>query len=318
MKNPKYVYLFEEADGSDKILLGGKGAGVAEMTRMGLPVPPGFIGTTEACLQYYENKKKLPKGLMEEVKTSLKKVEEKTGKIFGNIHNPLFFSVRSGAALSMPGMMDTILNLGLNNETIEGLIQITSDGRFAYDAYRRFIQLFGKIALNVDEQEFDQILNRTKEKAGAVDDTDLDADHLKDVCKQYLTLIKKKTGSSFPKDPMVQLELAIEAVFRSWMGKRAVDYRKEFKITPEMANGTAVNICTMVFGNMGFDSATGVAFTRDPGTGENILYGEYLVNAQGEDVVAGIRTPKPVSQLMEEMPELYTQLEDLRNKLETH
>src|SRR5512139_3325592 len=318
MKNPKYVYLFEEADGSDKKLLGGKGAGLAEMTRMGLPVPPGFIVTTEACIQYYENKKKLPKGLMEEVKTNLKKVEEKTGKIFGNIHNPLFFSVRSGAALSMPGMMDTILNLGLNNETIEGLIQITSDGRFAYDAYRRFIQLFGKIALNVDEQEFDQILNRTKEKAGAVDDTDLDADRLKDVCKQYLALIKKKTGFSFPKDPMVQLELAIDAVFKSWMGKRAVDYRKEFKITPEMANGTAVNICTMVFGNMGFDSATGVAFTRDPGTGENVLYGEYLVNAQGEDVVAGIRTPKPIQEMKKEMPKTYRELERVRKTLEEH
>src|SRR5512139_208423 len=318
MKNPKYVYLFEEADGSDKKLLGGKGAGLAEMTRMGLPVPPGFIVTTEACIQYYENKKKLPKGLMEEVKTNLKKVEEKTGKIFGNIHNPLFFSVRSGAALSMPGMMDTILNLGLNNETIEGLIQITSDGRFAYDAYRRFIQLFGKIALGVDEEEFDQILNRTKEKAGAVDDTDLDADRLKDVCKQSLALIKKKTGVSFPKDPMVQLELAIDAVFKSWMGKRAVDYRKEFKITPEMANGTAVNICTMVFGNMGFDSATGVAFTRDPGTGDNAFYGEYLVNAQGEDVVAGIRTPKPIQEMKKEMPKIYREMERTRKILEEH
>ncbi|MBP1700482.1 MAG: pyruvate, phosphate dikinase [Deltaproteobacteria bacterium] len=290
MKNTKYVYLFEEADGSNKKLLGGKGAGLAEMTRMGLPVPPGFIVTTEACLRYYENKKKLPQGLMEEVKTNLKKVEEKTGKIFGNIHNPLFFSVRSGAALSMPGMMDTILNLGLNNETIEGLIQITSDGRFAYDAYRRFIQLFGKIALGVDEEEFDQILNRTKEKAGAVDDTDLDADRLKDVCKQYLAIIKKKTGVSFPKDPMVQL----------------------------MANGTAVNICTMVFGNMGFDSATGVAFTRDPGTGENVFYGEYLVNAQGEDVVAGIRTPKPIQEMKKEMPKIYRELERVRKILEEH
>src|SRR4030043_1484485 len=235
MKNPKYVYLFEEADGSNKKLLGGKGAGLAEMTRMGLPAPPGFIVTTEACIQYYGNKKKLPKGLMEEVKTNLKHVEEKTGKVFGNPHNPLFFSVRSGAALSMPGMMDTILNLGLNNETIEGLIQITSDGRFAFDAYRRFIQLFGKIALGVDEQEFDQILNRTKEKANAVYDTDLDADHLKDICEQYLTLIRKETGSPFPEDPLAQLKLAIEAVFRSWMGKRAIDYRREFNVTPEMA-----------------------------------------------------------------------------------
>lgn len=314
----KYVYLFEEADGSNKKLFGGKGAGLAEMTRMGLPVPPGFIVTTEACLQYYGDKKRLPKGLMEEVQINLKKVEEKTGKVFGDTQNPLFFSVRSGAALSMPGMMDTILNLGLNDATIEGLIRITADGRFAYDAYRRFIHLFGKIALGVDEKEFDLLLNRTKEKAKATYDTDLDADHLKDICKQYLALVKKATGTSFPEDPMVQLRLAIEAVFRSWMGKRAVDYRKEFNITPEMANGTAVNICTMVFGNMGFDSATGVAFTRDPGTGENILYGEYLVNAQGEDVVAGIRTPKPILEMKKEMPKIYRELERVRKILEEH
>ncbi len=314
----KYVYLFEEADGKNKKLFGGKGAGLAEMTRMGLPVPPGFIVTTEACIRYYEGKKKLPKGLMEEVQLNLKKIEEKTGKAFGSPQNPLFFSVRSGAALSMPGMMDTILNLGLNDTTIEGLIQITSDGRFAYDAYRRFIQLFGKIALGVDEKEFDHILNKTKEKAKAIYDTDLNADHLKDICKQYLALIRKETGAPFPEDPMVQMRLAIEAVFRSWMGKRAIDYRKEFNITPEMANGTAVNICTMVFGNMGFDSATGVAFTRDPGTGENVLYGEYLVNAQGEDVVAGIRTPKPIYEMKKEMPKTYRELERVRKILEEH
>jgi pyruvate,orthophosphate dikinase len=318
MKNSKYVYLFEEADGTNKKLFGGKGAGLAEMTRMGLPVPPGFIVTTEACLLYFENKRRLPNGLMEEVQLSLKHVEEKTGKVFGNPQNPLFFSVRSGAAISMPGMMDTILNLGLNEETIEGLIQITSDGRFAYDAYRRFIQLFGKIALGVDEREFDQILSRMKEKVKAIDDTSLDADTLKDICKQYLRLIKKRTGTPFPEDPMVQLRLAIEAVFKSWMGKRAVDYRKEFNITPEMADGTAVNICTMVFGNMGFDSATGVAFTRDPGTGENLFYGEYLVNAQGEDVVAGIRTPKPIQEMKKEMPKIYRELERVRKALEGH
>jgi pyruvate,orthophosphate dikinase len=318
MKNPKYVYLFEEADGSNKKLLGGKGAGLAEMTHMGLPVPPGFIVTTEACLQYSENKKKLPKGLMEEVQTNLKTVEEKTGRNFGSPQNPLFFSVRSGAATSMPGMMDTILNLGLNDKTLEGLIQITSDGRFAYDAYRRFIQLFGKIALGVEEKEFEQILNKAKEKVGTREDTDLDVDHLSDICKQYLGLIKKRTGIPFPQDPMIQLKLAIEAVFKSWMGKRAVAYRKEFNITPEMANGTAVNVCTMVFGNMGFDSATGVAFTRDPGTGENVLYGEYLVNAQGEDVVAGIRTPKPIQEMKKEMPRIYRELERVRKTLEGH
>ncbi len=318
MKNSKYVYLFEEADGTNKKLLGGKGAGLAEMTRMGLPVPPGFIVTTEACLHYYENKKKLPKGLMEEAQANLKSVEEKTGKKFGSSQNPLFFSVRSGSAISMPGMMDTILNLGLNDQTLEGLIQITSDGRFAYDAYRRFIQLFGKIALGVEEKEFDQILNKAKERVGAKEDTDLNADHLKDICKQYLALIKKRAGTPFPQDPMVQLRLAIEAVFKSWMGKRAVAYRKEFNITPEMANGTAVNVCAMVFGNMGVDSATGVAFTRDPGTGENVLYGEYLVNAQGEDVVAGIRTPKPIQELKKEMPKIYRELERVRRTLEEH
>ena len=318
MKHSKYAYLFEEADGTNKKLLGGKGAGLAEMTRMGLSIPPGFIVTTEACLHYYENKKRLPKDLMEEVQANLKSVEEKTGKKFGSSQNPLFFSVRSGSAVSMPGMMDTILNLGLNDRTLEGLIQITSDGRFAYDAYRRFIQLFGKIALEVEEKEFDQILNRTKERVGAREDTDLNGDHLKDICRQYLALIKKRAGTPFPQDPMVQLKLAIEAVFKSWMGKRAVAYRKEFNITPEMANGTAVNVCTMVFGNMGVDSATGVAFTRDPGTGENVLYGEYLVNAQGEDVVAGIRTPKPIQELKKEMPKIYRELERVRKTLEEH
>jgi len=318
MKSPKYVYLFEVADGTNKKLFGGKGAGLAEMTHMGLSVPPGFIVTTEACLQYYADKKKLPKGLMEEAQENLKIVEEKTGKVFGSPHNPLFFSVRSGAALSMPGMMDTVLNLGLNDETLEGLIQTTSDGRFAYDAYRRFIQLFGKIAMGVDEKEFDQILNKTKERCGAIEDTDLNADCLKEICEQYFGLVKKKTGHSFPEDPMLQLKLAIEAVFKSWMGKRAVDYRKEFNITPEMAHGTAVNVCRMVFGNMGFDSATGVAFTRDPGTGENILYGEYLVNAQGEDVVAGIRTPKQIQEMKKEMPKIYRELERVRKILEEH
>lgn len=318
MKTIKYAYLFEEAEGANKRLFGGKGAGLAEMTHMGLPVPPGFTVTTEACIQYYRDKKRLPKVLMEEVQSNLKKVEEKTGKVFGNPQNPLFLSVRSGAAISMPGMMDTILNLGLNSNTIEGLIRITSDGRFAYDSYRRFIQLFGRIALDLDEKEFDQILAKIKEKCGVTEDIDLDADCLKDLCNHYLALAKKRTGSPFPEDPITQLRLAIEAVFRSWMGKRAIDYRKEFKITPEVANGTAVNVCTMVFGNMGYDSATGVAFTRDPGTGENVLYGEYLVNAQGEDVVAGIRTPKPIQEMRKEMPKTYRELERVRRTLEGH
>jgi pyruvate,orthophosphate dikinase len=318
MPKSQYVYLFEEAEGSNKKLLGGKGAGLAEMTAVGLPVPPGFTITTEACLQYYENDKKLPPGLMEDVKVKLKVVEKKTGKAFGSTQNPLLVSVRSGAALSMPGMMDTILNLGLNEETLKGLIKITSDERFVYDSYRRFIQLFGKIALGVDEGKFDNIFTKTKEKYKAKYDTDLTADHLKEICKQYLDVVKKETGTVFPQDPMDQLALAIEAVFKSWMGKRAVDYRREFKITPEMANGTAVNVCTMVFGNMGFDSATGVAFTRDPGTGENVFFGEYLANAQGEDVVAGIRTPKPILEMKKEMPKIYQELEKVRSLLETH
>jgi pyruvate,orthophosphate dikinase len=318
MERRKFVFLFEEADGTNKKLFGGKGAGLSEMTRMGLPVPPGFTVTTEACVKYYENNQKLPPGLMDEVKAKLKVIEKKTKKTFGDGKNPLLVSVRSGAALSMPGMMDTILNLGLNRKTLEGMIQATGDERFVYDAYRRFIQLFGKIALGVDEKKFDEILNETKQRLGARYDTDLDATALKEICDRYLEVVRAETGTPFPEDPMVQLELAIEAVFKSWMGKRAVDYRREFKITPDMANGTAVNICTMVFGNMGADSATGVAFTRDPGTGENYLYGEYLVNAQGEDVVAGIRTPKPLQDMQKEMPEVYRQLENIKKILETH
>ena len=318
MKNPKFVYLFEEADGTNKKLLGGKGAGLAEMTRIGLPVPPGFTITTEACLRYYDNDGRLPRGLMDEVKADLKTVEKKTEKTFGGSKNPLLVSVRSGSAISMPGMMDTILNLGLNEETLKALIQATSNERFAYDAYRRFIQLFGKIALGVDEAKFDEILKEAKEKYKAPYDTDLTADHLKEICKQYFEVVKKETRSPFPMDPMTQLELAIDAVFKSWMGRRAVDYRREFKITPDIANGTAVNVCTMVFGNMGFDSATGVAFTRDPGTGENVFYGEYLANAQGEDVVAGIRTPKPILEMKKEMPKIYEELECVRKTLEEH
>jgi pyruvate,orthophosphate dikinase len=318
MKATRFVYLFEEADGTNKKLLGGKGAGLAEMTRLGLPVPPGFTITTEACLEYYENNGKLPKGLMEEVKTNLKVLEKKTGKTFGGSKNPLLVSVRSGSAISMPGMMDTILNLGLNDDTLKGLIEATSNERFAYDAYRRFIQLFGKIALGVEEIRFDEILKRAKERYGAAYDTDLTAQHLKEICKEYLEAVKKETGKPFPMNPMDQLELAIEAVFKSWMGKRAVDYRREFKITPEIANGTAVNVCTMIFGNMGADSATGVAFTRDPGTGENIFYGEYLTNAQGEDVVAGIRTPKPILEMKQETPRIYQELEKVRQTLEKH
>ncbi|MBW1921205.1 MAG: pyruvate, phosphate dikinase, partial [Deltaproteobacteria bacterium] len=295
------------------------GANLCEMTQIGLPVPPGFVISTEACLAYLAKKRKgLPPNLVEEVKAAMAELEKKTGKGFGGAKNPLLVSVRSGAAISMPGMMDTILNLGLNDETVEGLIKLTANERFAYDAYRRFIQLFGHVGLGVNDELFDNIFEEIKTKFKAKDDTQLSAAALKETCQRFLELVEKKTKKQFPQDPFTQLEIAIEAVFRSWMGKRAIDYRREFNITRDMANGTAVNICTMVFGNMGDDSATGVAFTRNPATGENRLFGEYMLNAQGEDVVAGIRTPNPVSMLRREMPRVYRELENLRRTLENH
>ncbi len=315
----KQVFSFTEGDGRNKQLLGGKGANLCEMTQIGLNVPPGFVISTEACLDYLASETdELPQGLMEAVREQMRVVEAATGKGFGNPENPLLVSVRSGSAMSMPGMMDTILNLGLNPDTIEGEIRQTDDERFVYDAYRRFIQLFGKVALGVPDELFDEKFAAVKDRAAIKEDVGLSAAHLKDISEQFLELISAHTGRPFPMDPYQQLEVAIKAVFKSWMGKRAVDYRREFHITPEMANGTAVNICTMVFGNRGDDSATGVAFTRNPGTGENRLYGEYLVNAQGEDVVAGIRTPKPISRMEAEMPEIYRQLEQLRSRLESH
>ena len=315
----KWVYAFNEGDGKNKKLLGGKGANLCEMTQIGLRVPPGFVITTDACLAFLENPKRvLPEGVMDQVHAQLAEVEKKSGRKFGGGTNPLLVSVRSGSAMSMPGMMDTILNLGLNAETLKGLIAQTGNERFCYDAYRRFIQLFGKVALNVPEAEFDEEFNAVKSKAGAKHDVDLSAKDLAEISERFLSVVKRSTGRPFPSEPYDQLEIAIRAVFNSWMGKRAVDYRREFRITPDLAKGTAVNVVEMVFGNMGEDSATGVGFTRDPGTGENVLFGEYLVNAQGEDVVAGIRTPKPVAAMAEEMPELYRQLVDLRNKLEAH
>jgi pyruvate,orthophosphate dikinase len=315
----KWVYAFNEGDGKNKKLLGGKGANLCEMTQIGLRVPPGFVITTEACLAFLENPKRvLPEGVMDQVHIQLAEVEKKSGRKFGGGTNPLLVSVRSGSAMSMPGMMDTILNLGLNAETLKGLIAQTGNERFCYDAYRRFIQLFGKVALGVPEGEFDEEFNAVKQKSGARHDVDLSAKDLADISERFLAVVKRSTGRPFPSDPHDQLEIAIRAVFNSWMGKRAVDYRREFKITHDMANGTAVNVVEMVFGNMGEDSATGVGFTRDPGTGENVLFGEYLVNAQGEDVVAGIRTPKPVAAMADEMPEIHRQLLDLRNKLESH
>ncbi len=313
----KYVYSFKEGDGTNKHLLGGKGANLCEMTQMGINVPPGFVISTKACLSYLEQKA-LPAGLMDEVRKQIQDLEKSTGKSFGDAENPLLVSVRSGSAISMPGMMDTILNLGLNSKTLQGLIKQTNNERFSYDAYRRFIQLFGKVALGIDDEHFDKHFEIIKNNVGAKADIDLSAENLKEISEHFLEVVKLQTGKPFPEDVYEQLEIAIKAVFNSWSGKRAVDYRKEFHITPEMANGTAVNVVTMVFGNMGNDSATGVGFTRDPGTGENKMYGEYLVNAQGEDVVAGIRTPKPVQEMEQEMPEMYKQLVELRNKLEAH
>ena len=315
----KWVFAFSEGDGKNKHLLGGKGANLCEMTQIGLNVPPGFVITTEACLAYLDHPHRhLPEGVMAEVHTQLAKVEAASGKKFGGGENPLLVSVRSGSAMSMPGMMDTILNLGLNADTLKGLIAQTGNERFGYDAYRRFIQLFGKVALGVPEEHFDAEFELVKDKAGVKHDVALTAQNLAEIAERFLEVVHKHTGKPFPADPYEQLEIAIKAVFNSWGGKRAVDYRREFKITPAMANGTAVNVVAMVFGNMGDDSATGVGFTRDPGTGENAMYGEYLTNAQGEDVVAGIRTPKPVSALAEEMPELHRQLVELRNRLESH
>ncbi len=315
----KYVYSFTEGDGKNKQLLGGKGANLCEMTQIGLNVPPGFVISTEACLSYLETSDRvLPGGVMEEVRYHIRKIERETGKQFGDPENPLLVSVRSGSALSMPGMMDTILNLGLNKVTLQGLIRHTGNERFGYDAYRRFIQLFGKVALGVPDEKFDKHFDEVKKRAGVKVDIALSAEDLKEISERFLQEVQDTLGRPFPEDVFEQLEIAIKAVFNSWMGKRAVDYRREFKITPAMANGTAVNVVTMVFGNMGNDSATGVGFTRDPGTGENVMFGEYLTNAQGEDVVAGIRTPKPVSELASEMPTLYKELEALREKLEQH
>ena len=315
----KYVYAFSEGDGKNKMLLGGKGANLCEMTQIGLNIPAGFVISTEACLKYLADETApLPKSLKKEIALHMTELEHQTGKKFGYGQDPLLVSVRSGSAMSMPGMMDTILNLGLNATTVGGLIAKTGDARFGWDSYRRFIQLFGKVALGVPDEKFDEVFKEIKERANAKLDVELSAKDLYEATRCFLEVVRQHTGKEFPSDPYEQLEIAILAVFRSWNGKRARDYRKQFGITKEMANGTAVNIVEMVFGNMGDDSATGVGFTRDPGTGENTMYGEYLTDAQGEDVVAGIRTPKPVSELATEMPEMYRQLVELRNKLEAH
>ena len=315
----QWIYAFAEGDGRNKMLLGGKGANLCEMTRIKLNVPPGFVITTEACLAHLaDSQRSLPEGLLEQTRTHMASLEKQTGKRFGGSDDPLLVSVRSGSAMSMPGMMDTILNLGLNATTLAALIRHTGNERFGYDAWRRFIQLFGKVALGVPDAAFDEEFEVVKSRVGVKQDVMLGADELREIGERFLQVVERHTGRPFPSDPYEQLEIAIKAVFDSWMGKRAVDYRREFRITPALANGTAVNVVAMVFGNMGNDSATGVGFTRNPATGENQLYGEYLTNAQGEDVVAGIRTPKPIADLATEMPGLYVQLIEMRNRLERH
>lgn len=312
----KRVWLFKEGNADMKNLLGGKGANLAEMTKAGLPVPPGLTITTETCMEYIDNGNKMPEGLMDDVKKALSTVEEQTGKKFGDAQNPLLLSVRSGARLSMPGMMETILNLGMNDKTVEGMIELTGNPRFCYDSYRRFLTMFGSVAWEIERQKFEDYIEKIKHEKGYKLDTELSSDDWKSLIEPYKALIKQETGKDFPQDPYEQLREAIEAVFRSWNIPRAVAYRNHYKI--DHRYGTAVNVQTMVFGNMGDDSATGVSFTRNPSTGENKFYGEYLTNAQGEDVVAGIRTPKPICELANEMPELYKQYVDIAKTLEKH
>ncbi len=319
-KAPKYVYFFgggkAEGNAGMRMLLGGKGANLAEMTNIGIPVPPGFTISTEVCAYYYKHGKKYPPTLKAEIEKNLAKLEKVMGKKFGDPNNPLLVSVRSGAPISMPGMMDTILNLGLNDETVEGLAKRTNNPRFAYDAYRRFIQMFGNVVLGIEHSKFEHILEEVKKERGVTLDTELDVDALKEVVRRYKELIKQEKGFELPQDPRKQLEMAINAVFESWNNPRAITYRKLNEIPDDL--GTAVNVQAMVFGNLGDNSGTGVAFTRDPSTGEKKFFGEFLINAQGEDVVAGIRTPEPISELKKHMPKVYKQLEQVYKKLEKH
>ncbi|AFS80964.1 pyruvate phosphate dikinase [Candidatus Nitrosopumilus koreensis AR1] len=318
MAKTKPVYAFEEADSKNRMLLGGKGAGLSEMTRLKLPVPPGFTITTEVCNKYYENNRKLPKDVMPLVMKNIEKIEKKTGKKWNSTKNPLLVSVRSGAAISMPGMMDTILNLGLNEKTVEGLANQTKNPRFAWDSYRRFIQLFGKVVFGVNDEKFDHVLESAKNKQNVKDDSQLSVESLEKIVAEYKKICETHTKRKFPDSPNEQLGLAIEAVFKSWMGERAIVYREKNNITKDIANGTAVNVVTMVFGNMGDDSATGVVFTRNGHNGKKEIEGEYLINAQGEDVVAGVRTGKNVSLLKKEMPKSYKELSNACSKLEKH
>ncbi|MCD6257291.1 pyruvate, phosphate dikinase [Candidatus Aerophobetes bacterium] len=315
----KYVYFFAKgkAEGSAKMrdILGGKGANLAEMANLGIRVPPGFTISTEVCA-YYTQKGEYPPGLDEEMKQNLEKLEEVTGKKFGDPDNPLLVSVRSGARVSMPGMMDTVLNLGLNDKSVEGLAKKTNNPRFAFDAYRRLLQMFGDVVLGIEAEKFEKAIDKKKEQKGVKDDIDLTTDDLKELVEEFKKIIKEETGKDFPQDPFQQLLMARDAVFKSWNNKRAIEYRRINKIPEHW--GTAVNVQSMVFGNMGNDSGTGVGFTRDPSTGEKVLYGEYLMNAQGEDVVAGIRTPKPLSFLEKEMPRVYRELKETTQLLEKH
>lgn len=316
----KFVYFFADgkADGRAdmKDILGGKGANLAEMTNLGIPVPPGFTISTEVCKLYYASKGKLPAKILKEVDRAMARLERVSGKGFGDPDNPLLVSVRSGAKYSMPGMMDTILNLGLNDRTVQGLAKKTNNKRFAYDSYRRFIAMFGDVVLGIDKKEFEKILDNFKTRLKVKYDVDLTTDVLVDIVDEYKVLVKEKTGKPFPLDPEKQLVMAIEAVFRSWNNPRAIYYRNQYNISHDL--GTAVNVQMMVFGNMGNNSATGVGFTRNPATGEKEFYGEYLINAQGEDVVAGIRTPKPIGELKKDMPQVYEQLLKITTKLERH
>lgn len=312
----KYVYLFSESDASMRNLLGGKGANLGEMTQLGLPVPQGFTVSTDACIRYYEDGEKIAPEIEEEIYEAMAKLEEIEDKKFGDIGNPFLVSVRSGARVSMPGMMDTVLNLGLNDATVQGLAKLTNNERFAYDSYRRFIQMFADVVMSIEKSKFDAIFDEIKEREGVTNDADLSAEALKEIVEGFKELYKKELGQDFPQDPKEQLIEAVKAVFSSWNNPRAIVYRRLNDIPGDW--GTAVNVQAMVFGNMGDDCGTGVAFTRDPATGENRLYGEYLLNAQGEDVVAGIRTPDPISKLEEVKPEIYKEFVEIMQKLEDH
>ena len=310
------MYLFSEGNGSMRELLGGKGANLAEMTNLGMPVPQGFTVSTEACTRYYEDGEKIAQDIQDQIYEYLAKMEEITGKKFGDPHNPLLVSVRSGARASMPGMMDTILNLGLNDEVVESFAKMTNNPRFAYDSYRRFIQMYSDVVMEVGKKYFEKLIDEMKEKRGVKLDTELTADDLKELAEQFKAEYKDKMGEDFPHDPKEQLMGAVKAVFRSWDNPRAIYYRRMNDIPSSW--GTAVNVQMMVFGNMGDTSGTGVAFTRNPATGEKKLFGEFLMNAQGEDVVAGVRTPQTIDQLAEVMPEAYAQFVDICHKLEYH